>query len=225
MKLLIFETVAGSCADLQSALSEATNEVQTVQTADTIRELSETHDLLLIDADSIDDGTALVAKLREAGSELPIILFSEQSAIQDRVRALSAGADDYVMKPYANEELIARAIAVLRRAGRRGPISSAQAQVGDLQLDLLRNRALRAGKSLKLTPKEFSLLSLLVRRRGQVLTRQLIAREVWDSSLDGATNVVDVHVRRLRSKVDDPFEHKLIQTVRGVGYTVSGNGP
>jgi two-component system copper resistance phosphate regulon response regulator CusR len=130
---------------------------------------------------------------------------------------LELGADDYLVKPFAFSELLARIRSILRR----GPSRQVETiQVADLEIDLVRHRAARAGKRLNLTPKEFSLLSLLVRRRGEVLSRTLIAEQVWDMNFDSETNVVDVHVRRLRSKVDDPYDMKLVHTIRGVGYVL-----
>jgi two-component system copper resistance phosphate regulon response regulator CusR len=137
--------------------------------------------------------------------------------VADRVKGLELGADDYLVKPFAFAELLARVRSLLRRAPGRQPDT---VHVADLELDLVRHKAARAGKRLDLTPKEFALLSLLARRAGEVLSRTLIAEQVWDMNFDSDTNVVDVHVRRLRAKVDDPFERKLIHTVRGVGYVL-----
>jgi two-component system, OmpR family, copper resistance phosphate regulon response regulator CusR len=137
--------------------------------------------------------------------------------VDDRVKGLNLGADDYLVKPFAFSELLARIHTILRR----GPARQVQVlRVGDLEIDLLRQRASRGNTRLDLTPKEFALLSLFARRAGQVLSRTSIAEQVWDLNFDSETNVVDVHVRRLRSKVDDPFEAKLIHTVRGVGYVL-----
>ena len=133
------------------------------------------------------------------------------------MKGLQLGADDYLVKPFAFSELLARIHTILRR----GPARRQQVlRIADLELDLVAYKAVRAGRRLDLTPKEFLLLSLLARRTGEVLSRTLIAEQVWDMNFDSGTNVVDVHVRRLRSKVDDPFEKKLIRTVRGVGYVL-----
>jgi two-component system copper resistance phosphate regulon response regulator CusR len=133
------------------------------------------------------------------------------------VRGLELGADDYLVKPFAFSELLARIRSVLRRGSSR-PIETYQ--VADVQIDVVRHRATRSGRELNLSPKEFALLSLFVRRAGEVLSRTIIAEQVWDMNFDSDTNVVDVAVRRLRQKVDDPFDQKLIHTIRGVGYVL-----
>ena len=131
------------------------------------------------------------------------------------------GADDYLVKPFAFSELLARARSILRRAPLR---PTEMLRLADLEIDYLRHKASRAGRRLELTPKEFALISLLARRAGEVLSRTLIAEQVWDMNFDSNTNVVDVHVRRLRAKVDDPFERKLVHTVRGIGYVLEDRG-
>jgi two-component system copper resistance phosphate regulon response regulator CusR len=163
------------------------------------------------------DGWSVLTALRQAGVRTPVLLLTARDAVADRVKGLELGADDYLVKPFAFAELLARIRTVLRRGPARQPDMVA---VGDLEIDLVRHRATRAGQRLDLTPKEFSLLSLLARRQGEVLTRTLIAEQVWDMTFGADSNVVDVHVRRLRTKVDSPFERKLIHTVRGVGYVL-----
>src|SRR3984893_387947 len=163
------------------------------------------------------DGWEVVSRLRGRGVATPMILLTARDAVPDRVRGLELGADDYVVKPFAFSELLARIRTVLRRGGSR-PLETYQD--ADVEVDVVRHRATRSGRDLNLSPKEFALLSLFVRRAGEVLSRTLISEQVWDMNFDSGTNVVDVHVRRLRSKVDDPFEKKLIRTVRGVGYVL-----
>jgi len=163
------------------------------------------------------DGWSVLSAMRAGGIRAPVIFLTARDAVHDRVKGLDLGADDYLVKPFAFSELLARVRSLLRRGPARQPDT---VRVADLELDLVRYRATRAGQRLELTPKEFLLLSLLARRAGEVLSRTLIAETVWDMNFDSDTNVVDVHVRRLRSKVDDPFERKLIQTVRGVGYVL-----
>lgn len=163
------------------------------------------------------DGWAVMTELRTAGIETPILYLTARDAVQDRVRGLELGADDYLIKPFAFSELLARIRTILRRGTTRPPVAL---RVGDLEIDPDRHKASRRGKPLDLTPKEFLLLALLVRRTGEVLSRTLIAEQIWDMSFDFDSNVVEVHVRRLRQKVDDPFAGKLIHTVRGVGYVL-----
>lgn len=163
------------------------------------------------------NGWAVLDALRACGNETPVICLTARDAVEDRVKGLRGGADDYLTKPFAFSELLARVHTVLRRSPQR---ASDVIRIGDLEIDLARQRATRAGRRLDLTQKEFSLLSLLARNSGIVLSRTAIAEQVWDMNFDCDTNVVDVHVRRLRSKVDDPFPRKLIRTVRGVGYAL-----
>jgi two-component system copper resistance phosphate regulon response regulator CusR len=163
------------------------------------------------------DGWSVFTELRRAGKRTPVFFLSARDSVQQRVKGLELGADDFLVKPFAFSELLARVRVILRR---RAPSTQGIFCLADLQLDLVRQRAVRRGRPLDLTPTEFSLLSLLIRHSGKVLSREVIAQEVWGTALDGTTNVVDVHVRRLRSKVDDPFGHKLIQTVRGMGYVL-----
>jgi two-component system copper resistance phosphate regulon response regulator CusR len=148
---------------------------------------------------------------------MPVLFLTARDAVLDRVKGLELGADDYLVKPFAFSELLARVRSILRRTVSTQP---EQLQIADMELDLVRHKATRGRKNLELTPKEFMLLSLLARRKGEALSRDFIARQVWDMTFDSSTNVVDVHVRRLRAKVDDPFEEKLIHTVRGVGYVL-----
>jgi two-component system copper resistance phosphate regulon response regulator CusR len=167
------------------------------------------------------DGWSVLAELRRGGDRTPVLFLTARDAVDDRVRGLDLGADDYLVKPFAFSELLARVRTLLRRLPSHPPDCL---QVADLSLDLVRRRAVRGGRRLELTAKEFALLSLLVRRAGEVLSRTLIAEQIWDMNFDSDTNVVDVHVRRLRSKVDDPFESKLIHTVRGAGYVLEDRG-
>jgi len=166
------------------------------------------------------DGWQVLSRLRHAGCRSLILLLTARDAVHERVRGLELGADDYVVKPFAFSELLARVRTLLRRAPNR---PAETIRMADLEIDLLRQRATRAGQRLELTSKEFLLLSLLARRAGEVLSRTLIAESVWDMNFDSDTNVVDVNVRRLRAKVDEPFPLKLIRTVRGSGYVMESD--
>jgi len=163
------------------------------------------------------DGWSVLANLRGEANRTPVLMLTARDAVPDRVKGLELGADDYLIKPFAFSELLARMHNVMRHGPAR---PSGAVIVSDLEIDLARQRALRANKRLDLTPMEFRLLLLLARRTGEVLSRTLIAEQVWDMNFDSDSNVVDVHIRRLRAKVDDPFATALIHTVRGVGYVL-----
>ena len=152
---------------------------------------------------------------------MPVLFLTARDQVEDRVKGLELGADDYLVKPFSFSELLARVRTVLRR-GRAG-LDAATLTVADLELDLLRRRATRAGKRIDLTAKEYALLELLMRRQGEVLPRSLIASQVWDMNFDSDTNVIEVAMRRLRGKVDEGFEPRLIQTVRGMGYVLEAS--
>jgi len=179
---------------------------------------TEAYDLIVLDVMLPGrSGWSIIEELRAAGHEVPVIFLSARDAVHDRVHGLELGADDYLVKPFAFSELLARIRIILRRQ----PLQQLEMmRMADLELDMIRHKARRGGISLDLTAKEFQLLALLLRRRGEVLTRTTISEQVWGINFDSDTNIVDVAIRRLRKKVDDPFPHKLIQTIRGVGYVL-----
>ncbi|QTN23381.1 heavy metal response regulator transcription factor [Rhizobacter sp. AJA081-3] len=164
------------------------------------------------------DGFGVLKAMRERG-QTPVLMLTARDKIEDRVRGLQDGADDYLVKPFAFSELLARVGALLRR-GAATSATTTQMRLADLELDLASRKAHRDGKRLDLTAKEFTLLTLLLRRRGQILSRTTLAEQVWDMNFDSDTNVVEVAVRRLRAKLDDPFPSKLLHTVRGMGYVL-----
>lgn len=178
---------------------------------------SRTPELMLLDLGLPDgDGIDLTRRLRE-WSRVPIIIISARGREEDKVAVLDAGADDYLTKPFAFAELLARVRTLLRRPrGRELEIL----QVGDLEIDVASRRVVRAGRRIELTAKEFTLLHLLASHPGEAMSRARITSEVWDLNFDSDTNVVEVAIRRLRAKVDDPFERKLLHTVRGMGYVI-----
>lgn len=220
MKILLTEDEPKTASYLRRGLEENGFVVDVATTGDDGLHLARTgaYDLLVLDVMLPGrDGWSVLSELRQWGVTTPVLFLTARDAVDDRVKGLELGADDYLVKPFAFSELLARARTVLRR----GPARQASViAVADLELDLLRHRATRAGTPLDLTPKEFLLLSLLMRRAGDVLSRTVIAEQVWDINFESDSNVVEVHLRRLRAKVDDPHDRKLIHTVRGVGYVL-----
>lgn len=220
MRLLIVEDEAKTATYLTKGLQEHGFLPDVVSDGRDALQMAKsgTYDLAILDILLPGlDGWSVLRDLRSSGSLLPVLLLTALDSIPDRVRGLEMGADDYLVKPFAFSELLARIRTILRRGSSRQP---EELSIGDLEMNLIRRKVLRAGQKLDLSPKEFALLSLLMRRSGDVLSRTLIAEQVWDMNFDSDTNVVDVHIRRLRSKVDDPFEQKLIHTVRGAGYVL-----
>ena len=178
------------------------------------------YDLIILDLMLPDiDGLDLLKKIRNRKTNPPVLILSARDAVNDRVKGLEYGADDYIVKPFAFVELLARTRALLRR----GQPMPERLQVGELSLDCIRRKVTRAGDAIELAPKEFSILEYLMRNRGRPLSRTMNVEHVWDMEYDGLTNIVDVYIRHLRSKIDDNYAVKMIQTVRGVGYMLDAN--
>lgn len=221
MKLLVVEDEAKTGEYLRQGLTEAGFVVDLAANGLDGQHLAmtEPYDLIVLDVMLPDvDGWRIVQTLRAADNRVPVLFLTARDSVADRVKGLELGADDYLVKPFAFAELLARVRTLLRRGATQ--VALDRIQIADLVLDLARRRATRAGRRIVLTNKEFALLELLARRRGEVLPRSLIASQVWDMNFDSDSNVIDVAIRRLRAKIDDDFDIKLIQTVRGMGYVL-----
>lgn len=217
MRILVIEDEEGIADFIQRGLDGAGYQVDAASDGQTgLQKLHDLdYDLLILDLMLPDmDGLAVLEKTRNRRVSPPVLILSARSEVEDRVRGLEVGADDYLVKPFAFEELLARVKALLRRGQ---PVPDRLA-AGDLVVDCLRRKVTRAGKPVDLAPKEFSILEYLVRHKGKPLTRTMIVEHVWDMEYDGLTNIVDVYIRHLRAKIDDPFPVKMIRTVRGTGY-------
>ena len=222
MRLLLVEDEVEIQSFLQRSLTEAGYQVEAAGDARTAERMTieSTHDVLVVDLGLPDeDGLSLILRLRQLGLRAPVLILSARRSVDDRVRGLEQGGDDYLTKPFALAELLAR----LRNLVKRNSSSVAEAarlRVLDLELDLLRREASRSGEMLNLTPQEFVLLEYLCRNAGRVVTRSMILDEVWGMRIQPDTNVVDVHIYRLRGKVDTEGRRPLIRTLRGVGYVL-----
>jgi heavy metal response regulator len=180
------------------------------------------YDLVILDLMLPDmDGLQVLEKIRNRKVGPPVLILSARGGLDDRVRGLEQGADDYLVKPFAFVELLARVRALLRR----GQPAPERLQVGDLSLDCVRRKVTRAGDPIDLAPKEFGILEYMMRNKGRPLSRTMIVEHVWDMDYDGLTNIVDVYIRHLRTKIDERFPQKLIQTVRGIGYMIEEKPP
>jgi two-component system, OmpR family, copper resistance phosphate regulon response regulator CusR len=222
MRLLVIEDETKLADYLHKGLSENGYVVDVARDGIEGRHLATQgeYDLLLLDLMLPGiDGFGVLKAVRAQGNT-PVLMLTARDKVEDRVRGLQEGADDYLVKPFAFSELLARVGALLRRGAGGTAQSVTELRMADLQVDLVSRKVYRADKRLDLTAKEFSLLSLLLRRGGQILSRTTLAEQVWDMNFDSDTNVVEVAVRRLRAKLDDPFTPKLLHTVRGMGYVL-----
>ncbi|MCW5631955.1 MAG: heavy metal response regulator transcription factor [Rubrivivax sp.] len=222
MRVLVVEDNAKFAGHLRRGLAESGYVVDVAKDGIDGRHMATEGDYDLIVLDVMLpglDGFALLEALRRRKGT-PVIMLTAADSVEDRVRGLRAGADDYLVKPFVFTELLARIQAVLRRGGPRTPLESDRLVLGDLELDTTRRRASRAGIRLELTAQEYALLSVLLRHRGEVMSRTVLTEQVWDMNFDGDSNVVEVAIRRLRAKLDDPFPTKLLHTVRGMGYVL-----
>ncbi len=222
MRILVIEDDAETAAYLKKGLKESGYTVDWSKDGrdGLFMATSEKYDLLVVDRMLPGaDGLSIVKLLREEGIKTPVLVLSALGQVDDRVRGLKAGADDYLAKPYAFSELSARIEALLRR-GSGQAAADTKLRVADLELDLLARAASRAGKAIDLKPREFRLLEYLMRHAGQVVTRTMLLEGVWDYHFDPQTNVIDVHMSRLRQKIDKGFASPLLQTVRGAGYSL-----
>ncbi|WP_339495351.1 heavy metal response regulator transcription factor [Pseudomonas sp. RA_105y_Pfl2_P56] len=221
MKLLIVEDQAKTGQYLRQGLTEAGFNTQLVADGNSGQQLALSGDYALLILDVMlpgRNGWQILQAVRSAGLDTPVLFLTAKDAVEDRVHGLELGADDYLVKPFAFSELLARVRSLLRRGSATAQETSLQ--LADLRLDLIRRRVERSGQRIDLTAKEFALLEMLLRRQGEVLPKSLIASQVWDMNFDSDTNVIEVAIRRLRLKIHDEFPNKLIHTVRGMGYVL-----
>lgn len=220
MRILVVEDEAKTADYLKRGLEESGYRVEVARNGIDAKHLieEEAFELIILDVMLPGlDGWQLVQVVRNRSAYTPVLFLTARDAVEDRVKGLELGADDYLVKPFSYAELLARVRTLLRRGP---PREVEHFKVADLELDLLRRRVIRQGERINLTNKEFALLHLLLSREGEVLSRAQIASQVWQMNFDSDTNVVDVAIRRLRAKVDDPYPLKLIHTVRGMGYVL-----
>jgi two-component system, OmpR family, copper resistance phosphate regulon response regulator CusR len=217
MRFLVVEDEQRIADFLKRGLESAGYAVDTAQDGKSAIELihATDYDLIILDMMLPDmDGLRVLERVRNRKTSPPVLILSARGTVDDRVKGLELGADDYLVKPFAFVELLARVRVLLRR----GAPTPERLQIGDLVLDCIRRRVTRGGEAIELAPKEFSILEYLMRNRGRPLSRTMIVEHVWDMDYDGLTNIVDVYIRHLRSKIDDKWPTKLLHTVRGIGY-------
>ena len=220
MKVLIVEDETRAAAYIEQGLTESGYAVEVAYNGvDGLHAAAHgSHDLVILDVMLPGmDGFAVLSSMRSS-KQTPVLMLTARSQTDDKVKGFELGADDYLVKPFEFPELLARVRALLKRGSK--PAGDGVLRIADLEIDPIKHRAVREGQRIDLTAKEFALLALLVRKSGEVLSRTQIASMVWDINFDSETNVVDVAIRRLRAKIDEPFQKKLIHTVRGVGYVL-----
>jgi two-component system copper resistance phosphate regulon response regulator CusR len=218
MHILIVEDEKKIASFMKKGLTEKNFMVDIAETGEDGLHLIQSvdYDLLILDVMLPGkDGWSVISEVRNAGLQIPVIFLTARDSVGDRVKGLDLGADDYLIKPFAFSELLARVRALLRRPSEQ---ISEELKIADLKINLINHKVYREGKTIELTKKEFMLLVFLAQRKGEVLSRTIIAEQVWDINFDTDTNVVDVAIKRLRLKVDNPFAKKLIHSVRGIGY-------
>jgi DNA-binding response OmpR family regulator len=219
MRILLVEDDERTAAFIMKGLKQAGFVVEHAQDGETGLHLAmiEQYDAAVVDIMlPLLDGLTLVERLREKKVVLPVLILSAKGSVDDRVKGLQKGGDDYMVKPFAFTELLARIQALMRRAG--GVNEPTSLMLGDLSLDLLRRKVFRAGKEIELQTKEFALLEYLMRNKGRVVSKTMIIEHVWDYNFDPQTNIVEARICRLRDKIERNFDRKLIHTIRGIGY-------
>lgn len=227
MRVLVIEDDADVAAYIMKALTEAGHNPSHADNGrdGLVMATAENFDVLVVDRMLPGpDGLTIIRTLRASEDQTPALILSALGDVDDRVKGLKAGGDDYLTKPFAASELLARLEALTRRASARGAPAETKLSVGDLEMDLLSRTVRRAGTVIDLQPREFRLLECLMRNAGSVVTRTMLLEDVWDYHFDPQTNVIDVHVSRLRQKIDRDFETPLLQTVRGAGYVLRETG-
>lgn len=225
MRILIIEDDSETAAYVSKGLGENGYVVDVASNGKEglVRAIGEDYDLTIVDRMLPEvDGLTIVETLRKAEKDIPIIFLSALGGVNDRVKGLRSGGDDYLVKPFAFSELLARVEALLRRPASR--VVETSLRVAELEMDLLTRQVTRAGQIIELQPREFRLLEYLMRHAGQVVTRTMLLENVWDYHFDPQTNVIDVHVSRLRQKIDKNFESALLHTIRGAGYSLRETG-
>jgi len=225
MKILVIEDEKKTAQYLQKGLTEGGHTVEIASDGNEgfQKACQFLYDLIILDIMLPErDGWSIISELRRIGRETLTIILTARGEVDDRVRGLDLGADGYLVKPFAFPELCALIRSLVRRGSTRQPDIF---RISDLEVDFCNHQARRSERKLDLTQKEFGLLSLLARNMREVVSRTVMLEKVWDLKFDSATNIVDVHIKRLRSKVDDPFEKKLIQTIRGMGYSLNEEKP